>query len=63
VRTLKDFQLHYGIDDPEEAKREHQRYLDALELFKRIEERALVRGEGTAESDDDPSGPIPQSSS
>jgi hypothetical protein len=43
VRSLKDFQLHYGIDDPEEAKREHQRYLDALELFKRIEERALAQ--------------------
>jgi hypothetical protein len=63
VRTLKDFQLHYGIDDPEEAKREHQCYMEALELFRRIEERALAQGEGIAESDDDPSGSIPQSSS
>lgn len=51
MKTLRDFQIHYGIDDTEEAKREYQRYLEALELFKRIEERALVRGAVEEERD------------
>lgn len=44
MRSLSDFQNYYGITDTETAKIEYQRYLEALELFKRIEERREAQG-------------------
>ncbi len=43
MKTLKQFQEHYGYPDVEEAKAEYQRYLDALEVFKRIDEKRESR--------------------
>lgn len=49
MRTLREFQEHYGITDVEKAKVEYQRYLEALELFKRIDERRETRRPDEAE--------------
>lgn len=43
MRTLREFQEHYGITDTEKAKVEYQRYLEALELFKRLDEKREAR--------------------
>ena len=49
MRSLRKFQEHYGITDTEKAKAEYQRYLEALELFKRIEKERMDRPEKAEE--------------
>ena len=49
MRSLREFQEHYGITDTEKAKAEYQRYLEALELFKRIEKERVDRPENVEE--------------
>lgn len=56
MTTLKEFQEHYGIEDVEKAKVEYQRYLEALDLFRRIDERREARRpeiEGMEDLDDE----------
>jgi hypothetical protein len=49
MKSLKEFQEHYEIEDIEEAKAEYSRYLEALALFQQIDERREARMPDDAE--------------
>lgn len=50
--TLKEFQVHYGITDDRKAKAEYQRYLEALDIFKRLDEKREALRPEDAETED-----------